>query len=338
MNSAENRPPYLSIDEKIKYLDERHYFPLETITEDDRTRLGAINFHFFIGYARNFRYLHDNDAIHVPKTASEVFKIMDCDAEMSAYILSGVRDVEFRLRHFFVDALSSCACPYDDYLNPKNYQSFDQIYTPERLVDGLLRDILNYREAYVVNHIKSRCGDQGLTNPPENVDASNRNSVLALVDGLPLWSVVDSFTLGHLNRAIMTFRPPKSTDLPWKEVARSLSFKENRFDVASKSVLFLRNLTAHHNRLWMRPTSNTPTKSGLFRRKMNDAHSRSMVVAFYNLASMHGTSDARQFANGFQNIINTNPAYATGIMKISPDEADDKGEDSKKRKGKKPRR
>lgn len=331
MSSAKSRPPYLSIDEKLKYLDERHYFPLGTITDADKARLDAINFHYFIGYARNFRYLHDNNAIHVPKTASEVFNIMDRDAEMSAYIFSGVRAVEFRLRHHFVDALSSSACPYDDYLNPTNYQSFDRDYTPQRLVDGLLRDILNYREAYVVNHLKHRCSSTGLKNPPKMVDDSNRQSVLAMVDGLPLWSVIDSFTLGHLNRAIMTFRPPKSNDLPWKEVARSLNFNETRFDVASKSVLFLRNLTAHHNRLWMRPTSDTPTKSGLFRKRMNDAHPRSMVVAFYTLASMHGLADARPFAKGFEQILRSDPTYATGIRKISPDEEDDRkrmGQDS----------
>ena len=185
----------------------------------------------------------------MPKTAAQVFEIMDRDTDMSAYVLSGVRAVEYRLRHNFVNALSSCASPYDDHLNPSNYQSFDRSYTPERLVDGMLRDILNYREAYVVNYIQGRCDSAGLRNPPEFVDESNRKSVLGLVAGLPLWSVIDSFTLGHLNRAIMSFRPPNSGELPWKVVAEALQFDAARFDVALKSVLFLRNLTAHHNRL-----------------------------------------------------------------------------------------
>lgn len=319
MKSGDNRPPFLTTDGKIEYLEERHYFPRSSITEDDVARLATVNFHFFIGYARNFRYLHDNGAITVQKSPSEVFRIMDADSQMSPYIFSGIRTVEFQLRHHFVNALCKSSCPYDDYLEPSNYLLLDSNYTPEDLIEGMLRDILNYREAYVVNHIERQCRIIGLPQPPRWVTRDNREQVLQLVQGLPIWSVVDSLTLGHLNRAILSFNPPGTQGPLWKEVSGALNFKADRFAVGCSSILFLRNLTAHHNRLWMRPTSNTPTRAGLFRKKMKDVDPRSMVVAFYNLASMHGASVARNYASGFEKLIDQNPAYAHGIQQISPD-------------------
>lgn len=319
MKIQNNRPPFLTTAEKVTYLAERHYFQRASITDEDVNRLSTVNFHFFIGYARNFRYLHDNGAISVPKNAKEVFKIMDADAQMSSYIFSGIRAVEFLLRHHFVNELCECSCPYEDYLEPANYRRLDDNYTQEDLVGGMLRDILNYREAYVVNHIEKQCKNLGFKQPPRRVSPKNREQVLPLVEGLPIWSVIDSLTLGHLNRAVMSFNPPDAEVPIWKSVSRALDFKADRFAVGCSSVLFLRNLTAHHNRLWMRPTSNTPPKTGLFRKKMNNADSRSMVVAFYNLASMHGATAAREFASGFEELLDQNSAYAYGIRQISPD-------------------
>ena len=317
MNNIEQRVPFLGIEGKIRYLAERHYFPGELLEEIDENRLAKINFHYFLGYARNFRALHDKGALNVQKSPSEVFESIDLDAEMASYIYRGIRNVELRLRQLFVDELCRVASPYRYYLQPDNYQLFDMDYSPEILVDGLVKDISLYRESFVVEHIALQCGKRGIAQP-RGTDRATLNSMRELVQELPIWATVDSFTLGHLNRAIMTIKNPKDSSSPlWKGIAKSLDFKAERFDVACRSLLFLRNQIAHHNRLWMRPTADTPTKSGLFRKKMNDADPKAMVVAFYNLASLHGRNDAKHFAAGFEDILERNPAYSEGIRRIS---------------------
>lgn len=321
MNIPAAQPPFLGPEEKVQYLVSRHYFDSARFKDDDFEKMKGINFHYFLGYARNSRYLHDNGALRVSKSPGEVFDIIERDTVMSGYVFGGVREVELRMRHLLVDAMASCASPYGDYLDIENYVSFSERFSAQSLVDGLLRDIVSYREAFVVSHLDEECKRKGLE-LPDRVGAHNREMVGDLVRELPIWAVVDSFTLGHLIRVMFTFVPPASEQRLWRDVGSALDFKLNRFEPACKSMLFMRNLVAHHGRLWMRPTSDTPTAKGVFRKSMSGADPRSMLIALYNLASLHGPEKRRQFAAGFEEILDSNHAYEVGIRSISPDGAD----------------
>ena len=57
-------------------------------------------------------------------------------------------------------------------------------------------------------------------------------------------------------------------------------------------------------------------KKGLFRKEIAHADHRSMVIAFYNLASFQGRDTRRAFAGELKAILDQNPAYTYGISHV----------------------
>ena len=55
---------------------------------------------------------------------------------------------------------------------------------------------------------------------------------------------------------------------------------------------------------------------GIFRKEIAHADPRSMIIAFYNLASFQGSSVRRDFANELKTILNQNPTYEYGISHL----------------------
>lgn len=77
--------PFLSLDERVEYLYDRGYFRVGSIQDKHRRRLEEINFHYFLGYARNFRYLVDKGSISSAKEPDLVFQLIDLDHTTSAH-------------------------------------------------------------------------------------------------------------------------------------------------------------------------------------------------------------------------------------------------------------
>ena len=79
-----NRPPFLTLDRQVDYLYRKDYFAPNSFLEEDIARLKSMNFHYFLGYARNFRELYFQRKLTGEKTPSRVFKLIDVDAEVSS--------------------------------------------------------------------------------------------------------------------------------------------------------------------------------------------------------------------------------------------------------------
>lgn len=67
-----NRPPFLTLDEQVDYLYRKDYFAPNSFLEEDIARLKSMNFHYFLGYARNFRELYFQRKLTGEKTPSRV--------------------------------------------------------------------------------------------------------------------------------------------------------------------------------------------------------------------------------------------------------------------------
>ena len=77
----------------------------------------------------------------------------------------------------------------------------------DALIKDMMRHILRYREPYVRERIEEwwkSCGKSSSKNPSENLDDWEDVEELRemMQKELPLWSVVDSFSLGLLSHAV----------------------------------------------------------------------------------------------------------------------------------------
>ena len=309
-------PPFLSLDDRVEYLYTKHYFPKDSITEPDRHRLGEINFHYFIGYARNFRMLHDQQLIDTPKTPSQVFDIIDTETEISILLYKGLRRAVLLLRHCIIKHYCDKYPATGHFLESSNFIDLGSEYSNEDFATGIANDILRYSEKCVVDIIKGNCTDLHIS-VPKTCNAMDPNKTQKILRGLPLWSVVDSFSLGHLSEFIIRCDTDQdSKEHIWRRVAEEIDFKADRFHRGLDSLRSLRNLVSHHARLWMRPTTYSMPKKGLFRKEIAHADPRSMVIAFYNLASFQGRDTRRAFAGELKAILDQNPAYTYGISHV----------------------
>lgn len=309
-----DKRPFLSIEERVEYLYHKQYFTRGSFTEDEVERLSLMNFHYFLGYAKNFRELYFSGKISSDKAPSSIFKIIDIDAQISELLYSGIRKSEWLLRHFLVQQYCTKFDPRGALLRADNLADFNEPYTNEHLITGLLNDILGYGESYVVTHIDEVAARSNYERPTR-CTRENRNQCLEVTQDLPLWSVVDSFALGRLVKLIQ--RCDKSQDAEawiWKNIAKDMDIPANRFHTGMDSLRWLRNVVYHQSRLWMRTTSYSPSKKGLFRAKLSQCHKNAMMLAFYNVASFQGKLDDRRiFAQRLEEILDINPDYKLGV-------------------------
>lgn len=316
----DSKPPFLTLDQQIEYLYKKYYFDRGTFDDTDRNRLGSINFHYFLGYARNFRELHFKRKITGPKDPSRVFRLIDIDAQVSGHLYIGIRNAEWLLRHYLVREYCQKYDPRGTYLDHSNYLELGSEYANDYLARGLMSDILEYGEDYVVSQLKESSKKNRIAVPRRCTEA-NWEDCRKLTRELPLWAVVDSFSLGRLVKLIQRCDGDSDPQSHlWRDIAKDFEIKPKTFQSGMDSLRSLRNLISHHSRLWSRPTTNTPRKQGIFRSKMESCHDKSMLPAFYNVASFQGlVVNRRQFATDLEAIINSNEDYYLGVSQFGED-------------------
>lgn len=315
-------PPFLSVAQRVRYLYDRQYFEEGTVTDKHAVRLEEVNFHYFLGYARNYRALVGRKLIDVDrKSPDDVFRVIDADARMSALLHRGLRAAEWRLRSVVVEKYCSKFDSAGSFLEVAQYRATEK-GSRERLVASLLTHIYRHDEPYVDHHIRERCAVTG-GSKPHRYEPAVHQACLNLASELPLWSVVDSFSLGLLGQFVMCCDTDHDSPV-WKEVAKELDIGAKVFETQIRSVAYLRNSVAHHARLWMRPTSDSPKRPRLFKKDLRDTHPKSMSWAFLNLATFLGGAQRREFANDVLSLLDEEDLYRYGVTQVfeNPKEAD----------------
>lgn len=309
-----NRPAFLTLEERVEYLYRKDYFARGSLSENDIARLESMNFHYFLGYARNFRELHFDGKLKGGKTPDRVFRLIDVDARVSEVLYSGIRNAEWLLRHYLVQEYCEKLDPRGSFLDFENYLDLGGEYTNDHLARGLMNDILEYSETYVVEQL-SEAGKALNCEPPKRCDESNWEHCRVLAKDLAIWSVVDSFSLGRLVKLIQRCdSTPDDKQRIWRKIAADMGIPDGRFDSGMESLRSLRNLVSHQSRLWLRPTTNTVKKQGQFRKKIARCHRKSMLPAFYNVASFQGDEEKRfAFAERLESIIGPESDYKFGV-------------------------
>lgn len=307
-------PPFLTVDQRVDYLYERGYFEPGSVTEEHAERLLRLNFHYFLGYARNYRALVGRRQVQVPrKTPDDVFRVIDLDAKVSALVHEGLRTAEWRLRAAAVERYCAKFAPANSYLQTTQYRATDA-ESPSRLVEGILLHIYRHDEPYVDECLHEAATSKSMTKP-RRYEAGCHDTCLTLAADLPLWAVVDSFSLGLLGQFVMNC--DHDTDSPvWKAVAKDLEISAQVFETQVKSLAYLRNSVAHHARLWMRPTSDSAKKPRLFNNRLKNVHPKSMHWAFLNLATFLPKEQRFDFAQRVDTLTGSDAIYRHGITNV----------------------
>lgn len=308
-------PPFLTVEQRVDYLYDRDYFERGSVARAHTQRLGGLNFHYFLGYARNYRALVGRGQVQVShKSPDDVFRVIDLDAQVAALVHEGLRTAEWRLRAAAVEHYCAKFTSAGSYLQTSQYRATDPD-SPTRMVESLLLHIYRHDEPYVDECLREAAAHSKSLTKPRRYEAACHDLCLDLAAELPLWAVVDSFSLGLLGQFIMNC--DKDAESPvWKAIAKDLEIGAQVFETQVKSLAYLRNSVAHHARLWMRPTSDSAKRPRLFSNRLKGVHPKSMYWAFMNLATFLPQDQRQHFANRIDALTSTDVIYRHGITNV----------------------
>lgn len=312
----DNFLPFLDVEQRVEYLYARDYFNPGTLTDEDKRRLSRINFHYFLGYARNYRMLVGRNKILSDKSPSYVFSIIDKDHELSEYLYRGLRKAEWRLRATAVALYCEKFPSTRSFLKSDQFKTVSEIENGSDVVASIVAQTLRYGEPYVKEHVEAKCETLGIDPRWKLHDSVSFSTKIELIEDLPLWAIVDGFSFGLLTRFVERCDCGGSDEV-WRNAAKALGIPAAIFSTNLRSLVVLRNQVAHHSRLWMKPTTDSPRPPKLFARSLRGVESKSPLVGFYNLAMFQGDSSlARTYAAGIEERLGSQGPYRYGISRV----------------------
>lgn len=305
-------PPYLPLGQRVAYLDEKGYFPEVSPTDAELERLESVNFHYLLGYARNLKAASSRAKLPAP-VLSDLFQVMDLDHEISTVLYAGIRRMEWRLRAATVASYCNRHSSTGTFVDPECFVALNDAEGAEDLVSSVIDNILRYREPYVRQHLESRAKELDIP-CPTGIRGVGLEQSRALIGELPIWAVVDSFSLELLSKFIECCDVGMGdSDAVFKQVAESFDVSAQVVVTDLKCMVFLRNTVSHQARLWMRPTANSPREPRLYKRRARQAHSKSMYWALLTLAKYLG-DEAEPFLDDVDRICEGSALYKYGIQ------------------------
>lgn len=261
--------PFLEPDQKEQYLRDHQMIAGPPMDDEEKVWLETINFHYFIGYARNYRALVGRNVVEGSKHFCEIRSIIESEIALSTFMMPWLRKAEWHLRALAVKHFCKIQKHGEGYLEISTWRSHSG-NDREKLQSIMLGSIHRHPEPYVVEHIKNQANYIGLEEPPKYSHHTHQQC-LTLVQELPLWAVIDSFSIGTLGKFIMQCgtRPEDSQEV-WKHIAHELSISNSKFSIVTDSFGVTRNLIFHHQRLWMRPMPKSPGIPKIFEGRYRD--------------------------------------------------------------------
>lgn len=316
-----------SIKKQKEYLVDKRYFPQGiTLSDDDRDMLACSNFHYLLGYFRNYNKYKNEGLLPENPDISDVLDIVRMDVAVSSLLYGYVRQSEQAIRAAWVKAFCSKR-QSSDYLNPDAYLCMNQDRPVDTLIKDMMRHILRYREPYVRERIEAwwkSYGKGSSKTPSENLDDwENVEELRKMIQKeLPLWSVVDSFSLGLLSHAVVqSYASETSAEsgepekmLLYKKTAEYMGVNHKHFEGRLKSLTTLRNRVAHGSRLWMMPTTDTSAKPKIFAKDLREADPKGMLVSFANVALLQGNTRRQTDAwKAIKALVTQDESYSIGV-------------------------
>jgi len=221
--------PHLSISGQVQKLIDRNLVVDEPELLE-KTLLDT-NYYRLSGYLRPFQISPGkggDDNFKPGTTFEEVFRTYELDTQLRAALWNLIAPIEVVVRARFAYYVS-CRLGPDGYAAEKNYKSADVF---SQVIGPIDDDINQSKEVFIKHHNESYQGEE-----------------------IPVWAAFEVVSFGNLIRALNGL---KSADIR-RDLAAGLNLHPDFLTGALKHLSYVRNICAHHARLWNRtPTVKMP--------------------------------------------------------------------------------
>jgi abortive infection bacteriophage resistance protein len=261
--------------------------------------LSGMDYYRFIGYARYWQ----TDPLHGIKTfiqsadISDISAIINLDRELRCMILEGIQVFEPALRASVIREFTHAFGAYgylelNTYIsNKKNTQKRQEL--AEYLVNSINSDIKKSKEPCIWNFKRTRAK-------------------------VPIWAALEVITLGPLSSMFSLCSNPKCRT----KITESFGINRNNkhFSHTLKGILYLRNLSSHHSRLWNRYMK-TPSKlPDEITTKYTNVQKNSVMESIIPLIEIvDRINDDNSYSSRMLKLISSNKTFMDGIYNPQKD-------------------
>jgi abortive infection bacteriophage resistance protein len=278
-----SKPPYqksaLTHNEQIELLWKRGM-----IIDDDSITLRTMqhyNYYRLSGYWLAFKIDGDKDDNFKPQTEfSEVLRIYEFDRRLRLIILDAIERIEVSVRaqwsYHIGHIYGAHGYLNDKIFNPNNYQ---------RNMESLTKEIDRADEIFI-QHFKEKYSDRYP----------------------PIWAVCEIMSLGLLSRWYKSLQPKKIR----QSIADIYQIDDTVLQSWLRHLLVIRNICAHHSRLWNRKFSGILPK--LPKKNPNLSNAFVSNASLYNslIVLLHMTQiipQSSEWSDSLRNLLKQHPDY-----------------------------
>ena len=220
--------PALTIEEQIKLLESRG-MEIEDRSFAERA-LETVSYYRLSAYAFPYRSGTQPNSFVSGTTFSKVWNNYRFDRRLRSIVLDGIERVEIATRTKIVNRLS---VQYGAFA----YRDAANFAVP--------LDVVRFTKTLsFIDDETSRSNEEFVAHYRRMYDSSN---------GMPLWMAAEVMTFGNM---LTLFRMLKKRDK--KAIAIDFGLNADTFETWLKSLNFVRNVCAHHGRLWNRHLAIAP--------------------------------------------------------------------------------
>lgn len=307
--------PYLSPQAKEEFLHD-HKMIDSPLTEEDHRCLSSINFHFLMGYTRNYRALVDSGKWEGPKNFGDIRGLLDAETELSGFLASWIHKAEQYLRALTVTYYCSVQGHGCGYMEWDKWEEIGE----KGVVREILKNIRRHHEPYLDYAIKERAATLGIAVPGKH-DRLDYGIWHSLLEEIPLWATIDSFTVGTLSQFLNYCEIPGTEGGKLSTaIAQELGVSKNHFSQVMHCFSVTRNLLFHQQRLWMRPVPVSPgVPKHLLRRRyqgegFKDQNREAHFIALINISQLLPRAERTRYLDSLDSFMQNNELYRMGIM------------------------
>jgi len=222
--SAFDKPP-LTLDEQLTQLERRGM----TVRDRDHAlqALKHLNYYRLCAYWLPFEADHDTHTFAAAADFDRVLELYDFDRQLRLLIMDAIERVEISMRSQLAYHLSHAAGAHahEDAACFRRHNLFQQY------LDAIQREVNRSDERFIA-HYRTQYGEPATP---------------------PIWSCVEVISLGLLSRIIGNLKQRYMTPL-----THAYGLPEGPLRSLMHHVSYVRNVAAHHARLWNREFTLTP--------------------------------------------------------------------------------
>lgn len=311
--------PVLNDAQQIDYLVSRGMISSAAVSESDALWLSNYNFHFIVGYARNLRNMARAGLVEHDGGIGKLRGLVESDNELAGFMAPWLRRAELYLREVVVRAYTHVYSRGEGFLDSALFDAAMQDYHVDNLQREVADGIAKFREPYVQEYLRTAAARHGVEVPRRCI-GNNREEWLKLLDELPLWAAIDSFSLGAVGKYVRALEQSRGVYPGVRtHMARELDITPRKLDVTIESLSITRNLIFHQQRLWMRPMPKSPGLPKDLQRRYPDIDFReqykeSHIVALLAVSKLLPHDMRETYLDQLDELLASRPLLARGII------------------------